>query len=298
MEYINKRTSRRSVLKKIAATTVVAIAGKSLQTRLSAAGLVGDEELKGGINHSACHWCYSSFTLEELCAEAKKIGIKAIDLSGPKDWPVLKKYNLDSSMCNGAEINIAQGWNDKQYHTSLIRNYTDLIPLVAKAGYTNLICLSGNRNGKDEETGLQNCLEGLKQIMSLAEKHKVMIVMELLNSKVDHKDYQCDKTEWGVELVKRLGSENFKLLYDIYHMQIMEGDVIRTIRDNHQYIAHYHTGGVPGRNEIDETQELYYPAIMKSIVETGFKGYVAQEFIPKREDKMASLKQAIQICDV
>jgi hydroxypyruvate isomerase len=298
MPYINKSTSRRSALKKIAATTFVAIAGKSSITRLLAAELMVDEPLKGNINHSVCPWCYSTFTLEELCIEAKKIGIKAIDLAGPKDWPTLKKYNLYSSMCNGAEINISQGWNDKQYHATLIRSYTEMIPLVAKAGYTNLICLSGNRNGKDDETGLQNSVEGLKQIMSMAEKHKVMIVMELLNSKVDHKDYQCDRTAWGVELARRLGSENFKLLYDIYHMQIMEGDVIRTVRDNHQYIAHYHTGGVPGRNEIDENQELYYPAIMRAIVETGFKGYVAQEFVPKREDKIESLKQAIQICDV
>jgi hydroxypyruvate isomerase len=298
MQYINKSNSRRSALKKIAATTFVAIAGKNSLTRLSAAELVMDEPLKGNINHSVCQWCYSPITLEELCIEAKKIGIKAIDLVGPKDWPILKKYNLHSSMCNGAEINISQGWNDKQYHPVLIRNYTEMIPLVAKAGYTNLICLSGNRNGKDDETGLQNSAEGLKQIVGVAEKHKVMIVMELLNSKVDHKDYQCDRTEWGVELVKRLGSENFKLLYDIYHMQIMEGDVIRTISNNYQYVAHYHTGGVPGRNEIDDSQELYYPAIMRAIVGTGFKGYVAQEFVPKREDKIESLKQAIQICDV
>lgn len=295
MNYIKESTSRRSALKKIAVTTVAALAGNSM---LKAAGQKEEQILKGDINHSVCRWCYSSIPLEELCIEAKKIGIKAIDLVGPKDWPVLRNYNLHSSMCNGAEISIAKGWNDKQYHETLIKNYSEMIPLVAKAGYTNLICLSGNRNGLDDETGLQNCLEGLKQIIGIAEKYKVMIVMELLNSKVNHKDYQCDTTAWGVELVRRLGSENFKLLYDIYHMQIMEGDVIRTIRDNYQYIAHYHTGGVPGRNEIDETQELCYPAIMKSIVETGFKGYVAQEFIPKREDKIASLKQAIQICDV
>jgi len=295
MKYIKKSTSRRSALKKIAVTTVAAMAGNSL---LTASGQKEERILKGDINHSVCRWCYSSIPLEELCIAAKNIGIKAIDLTGPEDWPVLKKYNLHSSMCNGAEISISKGWNDRQYHETLIKNYSEMIPMVANAGYTNLICLSGNRNGIDEENGLQNCLEGLKQIISLAEKHKVMIVMELLNSKVNHKDYQCDRTAWGVELVRRLGSENFKLLYDIYHMQIMEGDVIRTIRDNFQHIAHYHTGGVPGRNEIDETQELCYPAIMKSIVETGFKGYVAQEFIPKREDKIASLKQAIQICDV
>jgi hydroxypyruvate isomerase len=226
------------------------------------------------------------------------MGIKGIDLVGPKDWPVLKKHGLESTMCNGAEISLTEGWNNKKHHATLIKNYSDMIPLVAKAGYTNLICFSGNRDGMDDETGLQNSVEGLKKILPLAEKHKVVLVMELLNSKIDHKDYQCDKTWWGAELAKRLGSENFKLLYDIYHMQIDEGDVIRTIRDNHQYIAHYHTAGVPGRNEIDETQELYYPAIIRAIKETGFKGYVAQEFIPKGKDKLASLRKAIQVCDV
>lgn len=257
--------------------------------------------LKGNINHSVCRWCYNSIPLEEFCAAVKRMGISAIDLVGPKDWPILQKYGLYSSLCNGAEINLVDGWNDKKFHAQLIKNYTEMIPLVARAGYKNLICFSGNKRDKDDETGWKNCTEGLKQIMSLAEKHNVMIVMELLNSKVDHTDYQCDKTAWGVELVKRVGSPNFKLLYDIYHMQIDEGDVIRTIQDNHQYFAHYHTGGVPGRNEIDDTQELYYPAIMKAIVDTGFKGYVAQEFIPKRstnEERLASLEKAIHICDV
>jgi len=173
-----------------------------------------------------------------------------------------------------------------------------MIPLVAKNGYTNLICFSGSRRGKDNETGWNNCVEGLKPLVELAEKHKVVLCMELLNSKIDHKDYQCNSVEWGVELAKRLGSEHFKLLFDIYHMQIMEGDIIRNVTDYHQYIAHYHTGGIPGRHEIDDTQELFYPAVMRAIVATGFKGYVGQEFVPKREDKIASLTQAIHICDV
>lgn len=256
------------------------------------------KELKGNINHSVCRWCFNSMSVEELCLAAKKIGLKGIDLVGPKDWPVLQKYGLQSTMCNGAEISLVEGWNDKRYHANLIKNYTEMIPLVAKAGYKNLICFSGNRNGMDDETGLKNSVEGLQKIMSLAEKNKVTLVMELLNSKINHKDYQCDKTPWGVELVKRFGSENFKLLYDIYHMQIDEGDVIRTITDNHQFIAHYHTAGVPGRHEIDETQELNYPAIMKAILATGFKGYVAQEFIPLNADKIGSLNTAVQICDV
>jgi hydroxypyruvate isomerase len=261
-----------------------------------------DEEkptaLKGNINHAVCRWCYNSIPLDELCKSAKEIGIKGIDLVGPKEWPTLQQYGLYSSMCNGAELNLVDGFNDTQFHAKLIQNYTEMIPLVAKAGYKNLICFSGSRRGKDDETGWKNCTEGLKKLVPLAEKHNIILVMELLNSKVDHKDYQCDKTAWGVELCKRIGSENFKLLYDIYHMQIDEGDVIRTIRDNHQYIAHYHTGGVPGRNEIDQTQELFYPAIMEAIVKTGHKGFVAQEFIPTWPDKIAALRKGVEICDV
>jgi len=255
-------------------------------------------KLKGNIHHSVCYWCYGKIPFEEFCAAVKELGIGAVDLIGPKDWDTLKKYDLDSSMCNGAEISLTKGWNDPQYHETLIKNYSEMIPLVARAGYKNLICFSGNRNGMDNETGLQNCTEGLKQIMSLAEANGVTIVMELLNSKLNHKDYMCDRSAWGVELCQRIGSENFKLLYDIYHMQVDEGDVIATIRKHHQYFAHYHTAGVPGRNEIDDTQELYYPAIMRAIVETGFKGYVAQEFVPKNPDKIASLREAIEICDV
>jgi hydroxypyruvate isomerase len=255
-------------------------------------------KLKGNINHSVCYWCYNSIPLEEFCQHVKKLNINAIDLIGPKDWPTLKKHGIYSSMCNGAEINLVDGWNNKDNHATLIKNYTDMIPLVAKAGYKNLICFSGNRRGMDDETGMKNCVEGLKNIIGLAEKHGVIVVMELLNSKVNHKDYMCDKSPWGVELCKRVGSEHFKLLYDIYHMQIDEGDVIRTINESHPYFAHYHTGGVPGRHEIDETQELYYPAIMKAIVKVGFKGYVAQEFIPANADKIASLKKAVEICDV
>ena len=286
-------TSRRQALRNIlaGAVTTGAIGHMEWTNDLP-------KKRKGNIRHAVCRWCYSSIPLEEFCMGAKKIGIEAIDLVGPKDWPTLKKYGLDSSMCNGAEINLTDGWNEPAYHDTLIRQYTEMIPLVAANGYKNLICFSGNRKGKDDESGLQHCTDGLKKIMSLAEKHNVTIVMELLNSKINHKDYQCDKTAWGVELAKRIGSPNFKLLYDIYHMQIDEGDVIHTIQEYHPYIAHYHTGGVPGRNEIDETQELYYPAIMRAILKTGFKGYVAQEFIPTWNDKLAALDKAIDICDV
>lgn len=257
--------------------------------------------LKSNINHSVCSWTYNFLSLEEMCKMVKKIGFSAIDLVGPKDWGTLKQYGIDSSMCNGAEISLTEGWNNKQYHSTLIKKYTDHIELVSKAGYKNLICFSGNRNGMDDETGMKNCVDGLKQIMSLAEKNNVVIQMELFNSKVDHKDYMADKSAWGVDLCKRIGSPNFKLLYDIYHMQINEGDVIRTIRDGHEYFGHYHTAGVPGRHEINETQELFYPAIMKEIVATGYKGYVAQEFIPTgktKEDKIKALKDAVKRCDV
>lgn len=254
--------------------------------------------LKNNINHSVCRWTYNFLTLEELCVLAKEIGLKAIDLVGPKEWQILKDHGLHSSMCNGAEIGLTKGWNDPQYHETLIKNYTEHIDLVSAAGYQNLICFSGNRNGMDDETGMNNCAEGLKKIIGIAEKKGVIIQMELFNSKVDHKDYMCDKSAWGVALCKKIGSPNFKLLYDIYHMQINEGDVIRTIQQNHEWFGHYHTAGVPGRHEIDETQELFYPAIMNAIVATGYKGYVAQEFIPLKTDKKASLRDAVLLCDV
>ena len=254
--------------------------------------------LKGNIRHSVCSWCYPDLSLDELCLLAKDIGLVGIDLIGPEGWPTLKKYGLISTMCNGAELSLTEGFNDKKNHGQLIENYTKQIELVAAAGYTNLICFSGNRNGMDDETGLQNCVAGLEQILPLAEKKGVIIQMELFNSTVDHPDYMCDNTAWGIELCKRLDSPNFKLLYDIYHMQIEEGDIIRTIREHHRYFGHYHTAGVPGRNEIEENQELFYPAIMKAIVETGYTGFVAQEFIPTRKDPTLSLRKAIALCDV
>lgn len=279
-------------------TGTAAVMAPAVSLASCAAARPKEGTLKGNIRHSVCRWTYSQLSLEELCTTVKSLGFAAIDLVGPKEWAILKKQGVDSSMCNGAEISLVNGWNNKQYHPTLVKNYTEHIDLVARAGYKNLICFSGNRNGMDDETGLKNSVEGLKQIMGQAEKQGVIIQMELFNSKVNHPDYMCDNTRWGIELCKRLGSPNFKLLYDIYHMQISEGDIIRTITDHHQYFGHYHTAGVPGRHEIDSTQELYYPAIMKAIVATGYTGYVAQEFIPTREDKIAALREAITICDV
>jgi hydroxypyruvate isomerase len=289
--------SRRKALQMITTAALGASA-----TPVLAKGLKNVKEknpmLKGNINHSVCRWTYSYLSLDELCIVAKDIGIKAIDLIGPKDWQTLKKHGLDSSMCNGAEINLVDGWNNPQFHATLVKNYTEHIEYVSKAGYKNLICFSGNRRGMDDETGMKNCVEGLKKVIGLAEKKGVVLQMELFNSKVNHPDYMADKSAWGVELCKRLGSENFKLLYDIYHMQINEGDIIHTIQENHPYFGHYHTAGVPGRHEIDDNQELNYPAIMTAIAETGYKGYVAQEFIPTYQDKIAALRMAVNICDV
>lgn len=267
----------------------------------ASAGANQGSALKGNIRHSVARWTFDFLSLEELCLVVKRLGFSAIDLVGPKEWHILKQHGVDSSMCNGAELNLEDGWGDSQFHKPLIDRYREHIDLVAEAGYTNLICFSGNKRGKDPEEGLKQATKGLKQILAQAEKRGVVLQMELFNSKVNHPDYFADNSAWGIELCKRLDSPNFKLLYDIYHMQISEGDIIRTIQNHHQYFGHYHTAGVPGRNEIDDTQELYYPAIVRAIQATGFKGYVAQEFMPKRAttaEKIESLQAAIRICDV
>ena len=297
---MNNKASRRQVIKQMmAGSAVLAVSPTQL---LDDKYETGSLKLKGNINHSVCRWTYDFLPLEDLCKEVKKIGFGAIDLLAPKDWPMVKQYGITCSMCyTNGKISLTEGWNHTENHPELIKNFTEAIPLVAEAGYKNLICFSGNRKGMDDETGLKNMTDGIKKIIGLAEKNNVIVQIEVFNSKVDHKDYMADNTKWAIELCKRIGSENFKILYDIYHMQIDEGDVIRTIRDNHKYFGHYHTAGVPGRNEIDETQELYYPAIMKAILETGYTDYVAQEFIPtgkETKDKIAALKKAIKICDV
>ena len=275
-----------------------AVIANDLFQHAAAAEKMSPQPLKGRINHSVCRWCYPNIPLAELCAAAKEIGITGIDLVGPDEWPVLKQYGLHAAMPQGAGKGITEGFNDPYLHDELVASYETLIPQVAAAGYNQIICFSGNRRGLDDEQGIRHCAAGLKRLMSTAEKHGVTLVMELLNSKVNHPDYQCDHTVWGAALCDAIGSDRFKLLYDIYHMQIMEGDVIATIRKYYPYIAHYHTAGVPGRNEIDETQELNYPAIMRAIAETGFTGYVAQEFIPKQPEPIKSLAQAIGICDI
>ncbi|MFY0599786.1 MAG: TIM barrel protein [Cyclobacteriaceae bacterium] len=255
-------------------------------------------QLKGNINHSACRWCYKDIELEAFCEAAKEMGLSGIDLLKPSEWNIATKYGLTCSMGNPEEFSLTEGFNDPKLHDELVKKYIPVIDQASDMGLKNIICFSGNRNGLDEETGLENCAQGLEKLVKHAEKKNIVLSMELLNSKVNHPDYQCDNSKWGVALCEKIGSENFKLLYDIYHMQIMEGDIIATIQKNHQYYAHYHTGGVPGRHEINDVQELNYPAIMKAILDTGYQGYVAQEFVPTREDELASLKEGIMICDV
>ncbi len=293
--------SRRTFL----STAAVAATAASLHQRLSAADAAGGT--KGHVHHSVCKWCYGKVPLEDLCVAGKEMGISSIDLLTPTDFPTLKKHDLVCAMVSGATGKLADGtavggitkaFNRTEHHDVLVQAYEPFIHATADAGFKNLICFSGNRDKMDDETGLKNCAEGLKKIMALAEKRGVIICMELLNSRVNHADYMCDHSDWGIALCKAVGSANFKLLYDIYHMQIMEGDVIARIKAGHEYFAHYHTGGVPGRHEIDETQELNYAPIMRAIVETGFKGHVAQEFIPAKPDVLASLRQAVGICDV
>jgi hydroxypyruvate isomerase len=284
------KLSRRAALASSAAASVAA-----LVHRLDAADAASG--LKGHINHSVCKWCYPKVELEALAKWGQSHGLKSIELLEVKDIPTVQKYGLTCAMVSGIPGGITKGLNRLENHDTIVEWVSQAAPQVANLGCKNIICFSGNRAGLDDEQGIKNCAIGLKRLMPLAEKHNVTMVMELLNSKVDHADYQCDHTRWGVELCRSVGSDRFKLLYDIYHMQIMEGDVIATLKKAAPYIAHYHTGGVPGRNEIDEGQELYYPAIMRAIVDTGFKGFVAQEFIPKR-DPLASLQQGVQICDV
>jgi len=251
--------------------------------------------VKGRIHQSVCRWCYNKLPLDQLAAEVKKIGYQSVELLVPKEFPTVKAAGLTCAILGGASIE--NGLNRKENHEKIEKHLREFVDFAAKEGIPNVICMSGNRNGMPDDVGLENCVTGLKRVVGHAEEKKVTLCMEGLNSKVNHKDYMYDRTAWGVELCKRVGSERFKLLYDIYHMQIMEGDVVRTIKDNAQYIGHYHTGGNPGRHEIDETQELNYAAICKAIAETGFKGFLAQEFIPVR-DTVASLTQAFKICDV
>jgi len=287
--------NRRSLIKTASTGTVATMLGGA--STIASTMKPKNEPLKGYIKHSVSYWCFGKYPLDEFSQICKEIGIQSIELLDPKDWPVVQKHGLTCAMAQGAGMGINNGWNNPELHDRLVVSYEEVIPQVAKAGFTNLICFSGQRRGLTDEQGWENCEKGLKRIMKTAEQHKVTLIMELLNTN-GHRDYQCSTTAWGVELCKRVSSENFKLLYDIYHMQIMEGNIIDTMTKNIQYIGHIHTGGNPGRNEIDETQELNYPAIMKALVKTGYKGFVGQEFVPKAADPITSLRRCINICDV
>ena len=293
----DNKLSRRTFIRSSSIIAAGTVAGTL--ARAGRAVTVDDVERvvkNGRINQSVSKWCYGRFSVEEMCVIVKKMGLNAIDLLGPNDFPTLKKHGLACSMIN--THGLTKGLNRKENHEECLEKIRTAIDAAAEYGYPNVISFPGNREGMPDEVGVENSVIGLKKIAGYAEKKGVTICLEYLNSKVNHKDYMFDHMAWGVEVCKKVGSPNVKILYDIYHAQIMEGDIIRTLRDNKEYIGHYHTGGNPGRNEIDETQELYYPAIMRAIVETGFKGYVAHEFVPKNRDQIASLAYAVRICDV
>jgi hydroxypyruvate isomerase len=281
--------NRRAVLK----STAAALAAASVPAFVSA-----DEpaKSKGRIKQSVCRWCYGGVNLEKLAEAVKPMGYQSNELISPEEYKVVKKFGLTCAVMRCAS-GISNGLNRKENHDKIVRELLDDIDFAAAEGLPNVLTMSGDRKGMSDEAGLTNCAAGLKRVMQHAEEKKITVLMEGLNTKVDHKGYMYDKTDWGVKLCKMVGSDRFKLLYDIYHMQIMEGDVIRTIRAYKDYIGHYHTGGNPGRHEIDETQELNYPAIVKAIIDTGYKGFLGQEFIPVR-DKFASLEQGFRICDV
>ncbi len=293
------RVDRRAALSLLAASAGALSAGAAALARSAddappqaAAAPTG---LRGRLKQSVCRWCYGNMPVEELCRNAAAMGARSVELLGENEWSIPAKFGLTCAVANGPTT-ISDGLNAPANHDKIVQEAERLLPLAKQAGLPNMIVFSGNRRGMSDADGIRNCVAGLKRIAPLAERLGVTIVMELLNSKVDHKDYQCDRTAWGVEVVKGVGSPRFKLLYDIYHMQIMEGDVIRTIVDHFEHIGHFHTGGVPGRAEIDASQELNYAAICKAIVEKGYTGYLAQEFIPRR-DPMTSLREALQICD-
>jgi hydroxypyruvate isomerase len=285
------------VNRRVALAVAAALAGGTLKPGTAAAA-EGAAVRVGRLKQSVCRWCYEKIPLPEFCRSVKGLGLTAIDLIEEKDWPLLADHGLLCSMgWRTGGGGIPDGLNDPRNHDAIVKGLVAALPAAKKAGVPNLIAFFGNRKGMSDDDAIRNCVTGLNQVKKAAEEHGINVCVELLNSKVDHKDYQGDRTWFGVEVVRRVESPRVRLLYDIYHMQIMEGDVIRTIRDNHQWIAHYHTGGVPGRHELDDTQELNWRTVAKAIAETGFTGYVAHEFIPTR-DPLTSLREAVVLCDV
>jgi hydroxypyruvate isomerase len=286
--------SRRDVLQAAAAAAV------TVATATSAAAQPGGRAVtKGRLKQSVSRWCYQKTipSMPEFCKAVAAMGLPAIDLLDPPDWQVARDHGLICSMGYGGGGSIRDGLNNPANHDSIVNNLVAAMPKAVAMGVPNLITFFGNRMGRSDTEAIKNCVTALNRLKGPAEQHGVTICIELLNSKVNHADYQGDRTPFGVEIVGAVGSPRVKLLYDIYHMQIMEGDVIRTIKQHHQHIAHYHTGGVPGRNELDDTQELQWAAVCRAIVETGFKGFLAHEFVPTR-DPLTSLREAVTLCDV
>ena len=275
----------------------LASAGAALAAVSVGAAEGGRVVQKGRLKQSVCRWCYGKIPLPEFCKAVSEIGLTAIDLIEEKEWPLLADHGLICSMGWKMGGDIPNGLNDPANHDLIVNGLLSTLPKAAKAKVPNLIAFFGNRKGRPDDDAIKNCVIGLNKVKKAAEEHGVTVCVELLNSKVDHKDYQGDRTWFGVEVVKQVDSPRVRLLYDIYHMQIMEGDVIRTIRDNHQWIAHFHTGGVPGRHELDDTQELNWRTVAKAIADTGYTGYVAHEFVPTR-DPLTSLREAVALCDV
>ena len=264
---------------------------------LAAAAQEGKAVTKGRLKQSVSRWCYGKIPMPEFCKAVAGLGLTAIDLLGEADWPVVRDHGLICSMGNAGGGSIPDGLNVKANHDNIVRNFERLIPKAKALQVPNVITFFGNRRGMSDEEATANCIEGLNRVKKIGEENGVTICVELLNSKIDHKDYQGDRSKFGVEIVKAVASPRVKLLYDIYHMQIMEGDLIRTIRENHEYFAHFHTGGVPGRHELDGTQEVDWRAVATAIADLKFEGYFAHEFVPTR-DPLTSLKEAIVLCDV
>jgi hydroxypyruvate isomerase len=257
----------------------------------------GPAARKGRIRQSACRWCYAKIALEQLAESAAGMGLRGIDLLQPDEYEVPRRYGLICTLGYAGGGDIQKALNRTENHLAIEQGFRKNIPLAARAGVPNVITFSGSRLGMSDEEGARNTVAGLNRVKKIAEDNGVTICLELLNSKRDHHDYMCDHTAWGVRVVEEVNSPQVKLLYDIYHMQIMEGDLITTIRENVQWIGHFHTGGVPGRHELDDTQEIQWVAVMRAIADTNFKGYVAHEFVPAR-DPMTSLREAADLCDV
>jgi hydroxypyruvate isomerase len=287
----SRKMSRRELMAQASALPVAAAFPRA--AAVQSAGV----NRQARLTQSVCRWCYAKIPLREFCRAVADLGLTAIDLLTPEEWPVAREFGLTCSMGSGLGGPIERGINDPANHEAIVSSLREGIPRAAKAGVPNVITFFGNRRGLSDAEGISNCVAALNRVKGVAEDQGVTVSVELLNSKVNHKDYHGDRTPFGVEVMSAVNSPRVKLLYDIYHMQIMEGDVIRTIRTYQQWIGHYHTGGVPGRNEIDDSQELNYATIARAIVDTGFKGYFAHEFIPLR-DPLTSLREAVKLCDV